>query len=172
MLARSGLLAVMLAACALVDGARAASPASVTERTEAMVGASTETPAINSLSATDALASFISGLAAPGAARPNWGELEGQALARSRTQHAGRPETLRFCEPELKVCNSGIVWKAEDGTRLFLRRAEDMHGEPREREVCEINAFGDVRVCVDWDTNETSRDMKDGKGHWYKVADQ
>jgi len=49
----------MLAACALVDGARAASPASLTERTEAMVGVSAETPAINSLSATDALASFI-----------------------------------------------------------------------------------------------------------------
>jgi hypothetical protein len=154
MLARSGLLAVMLAACALVDGARAASPASVTGRTEAMVGVSAETPAINSLSATDALASFIGGLAAPGAARPSWGELEEQALARSRTQHAGQPETLRFCEPELKVCNSG------------------MHGQPREREVCEINAFGDVRVCVDWDTNATSRDMKDGNGHWYKVADQ
>jgi hypothetical protein len=59
------------------------------------------------------------------------------ALARSRTKHAGRPETLRFREPELKVCNSGIVW---NGTRLFLRRAEDMHGQPREREVCEINA--------------------------------
>ena len=73
---------------------------------------------------------------------------------------------MRFCEPELKVCNSGIVWKAEDGTRLFLRRAEDMHGQPREREVCEINAFGDVRVCFDWDTNATSRDMKDGNGHW------
>jgi hypothetical protein len=172
MLARSGLLAVMLAACALVDGARAASPASVTGRTEAMVGISAETPAIKSLSATGALASFISGVATPGAARPSWGELEEQALARSRTQHAGQPETLRFCEPELKVCNSGIVWKAEDGTRLFLRRAEDMQGQLREREVCEINAFGDVRVCVDWDTNATSRDMKDGKGHWYKVADQ
>src|SRR5262249_39658241 len=97
-----------------------------------------------------------------------------RAGARALAHPARRPapETLRFCEPELKVCNSGIVWKAEDGTRLFLRRAEDMHGQPREREVCEINAFGDVRVCVDWDTNATSRDMKDGKGHWYKVADQ
>ena len=91
MLARSGLWAVMLAACPQVDGARAASPASATGRTEAMVGVRAETPAINSLSATVALASFISALAAPGAARPSWGELEEQALARSRTQHAAGP---------------------------------------------------------------------------------
>ena len=172
MLARWGLLALMLATGALLDGACAASPASATARTQAMVGVPAEAPAANSPGATDALASFINAIAAPGAARPGWDELEQQALARSRAQQAGRPETLRFCEPELKVCNSGIVWKAEDGTRLFLRRAEDMRGTPREREVCEINAFGDVRVCVDWDTSATSRDMKDGKGHWYKVADQ
>ena len=33
-------------------------------------------------------------------------------------------------------------------------------------------AFGDVRVCIDWDSGRTYRDMKDLKGHWYKVADQ
>lgn len=122
--------------------------------------------------AIDALASFLHGLAAPGQAKPAWSELERQALALSRTQHAGRPATLRFCEPELKVCNSGIVWTAGDGTKMFLREAEDMRGQRLEREICEINAHGDVRVCIDWDTDARSRDMKDGKGHWYKVADQ
>ena len=105
-------------------------------------------------------------------AKPSWDAVQTQALELSRAQHDGQPETLRFCEPQLKVCNTGVVWRAGDGTKLFLRQAEDMSGKPLEREVCEINAFGDVRVCIDWDTNKTSRDMRDGKGHWYKVADQ
>ena len=59
-----------------------------------------------------------------------------------------------------------------NGTRMFLRQAEDLSGNSLEREVCEINSFGDVRVCVDWDTNTKHRDMKDPKGHWYNVADR
>jgi hypothetical protein len=167
MLLRSGLTALALL-CALSNGAHAESPVIAAVRADTSVGAGGEArwPAI------DALASFLHGLAAPGQAKPAWSELEQQALALSRTQHAGRPATLRFCEPELKVCNSGIVWTAGDGTKMFLREAEDMRGQRLEREICEINAHGDVRVCIDWDTDARSRDMKDGKGHWYKVADQ
>jgi hypothetical protein len=105
-------------------------------------------------------------------AKPSWDVVQAKALELSRAQHSGQPETPRFCEPQLKVCNTGVVRKAGNGTKLFLRQAEDMSGKPLEREVCEINASGDVRVCIDWDTNKTSRDMKDRKGHWYKVADQ
>jgi len=162
-----------LALCALADGANAASPVSAAPRNETTIAISNEAPgrAIDAISPIDAIASFVRGVAAPGQAKPTWSELEQQALALSRTQHAGRPETLRFCEPELKVCNFGIVWRAGNGTKMFLRQAEDMRGKLLEREVCEINAFGDVRVCVDWDTDAKSRDMKDLKGHWYKVAD-
>jgi hypothetical protein len=166
MLLRSG-LTVLALLCALSNGAHADSPAMAAVRTDASLGTGGEArwPAI------DALAAFLRGLAAPGQAKPAWSELEQQALSLSRTQHAGRPETLRFCEPELKVCNSGIVWTA-NGTKMFLRQAEDMRGQRLEREICEINSHGDVRICIDWDTDARSRDMKDGKGHWYKVADQ
>ena len=101
--------------------------------------------------AIDALAYFLHGLAAPGQAKPAWSELERQALALSRTQHAGRPATLRFCEPELKVCNSGMVRTAGNGAKMFLRKAGDIRGQRLEREICEINAHGDVRVCIDSD---------------------
>jgi hypothetical protein len=171
MLVRSSVTAVALALCALFDGALAASSINTASRNEMTSSVSAEP----SGGAIDALASFISGVNAStttGQAKPTWPELEEQALALSRAQHAGRPETLRFCEPELKVCNFGIVWRAGNGTKMFLRQAEDMRGKPLEREVCEINSFGDVRLCVDWDTDARSRDMKDAKGHWYKVADQ
>ena len=168
MLIRSGLTALALALCALSNGAQTGSSVIAAARAEATLGVNGEAAAL----AIDALTSFMHGVAAPGQTKLSWSALEQQALALSRTQHAGRPETLRFCEPELKVCNSGIVWTANNGTKLFLRQAEDMRGQPLEREICEINFHGDVRVGIDWDTEARSRDMKDGKGHWYKVADQ
>jgi hypothetical protein len=168
MLVRSGLTTLALALCALSNGAQAGSSVIAAARTEAALSVNGEVAA----PAIDALTSFVHGVAATGQAKPSWSELEQRALTLSRTQHAGRPETLRFCEPELKVCNSGIVWTADNGTKLFLRQAEDMRGQPLEREICEINSHGDVRVCINWDTDARSRDMRDGKGHWYKIADQ
>lgn len=164
MRARQSLITFLLAVSAGLTSAWAASPSAA--RISAREGAG--------LNGEVAL-SFITSAnqTAPNAdAKPSWHAVEAQALELSRAQHNGQAEILRFCEPQLKVCNTGVVWRAGDGTKLFLRRAEDMSGKALEREVCEINAFGDVRVCIDWDTNKASRDMKDLKGHWYKVADQ
>jgi hypothetical protein len=164
MLTRHSLIAFLLAGAAGLVPAQAAAPSatSLTAR---------EGTALNG----ELALSFMTSLGTHAAntdARPSWNAVQAQALELSRAQHNGQPEILRFCEPQLKVCNTGVVWRASNGTKLFLRQAEDMSGKPLEREVCEINAFGDVRVCIDWDTNKTSRDMKDRKGHWYKVADQ
>jgi hypothetical protein len=163
MLARHSLIAFLLAVAAGLVPARAASPSA----TNLSAGGT----ALNGEIALSFITS-VSTDAANADAKPSWNAVQAQAVELSRAQHNGQPETLRFCEPQLKVCNTGVVWKAGSGTKLFLRQAEDMSGKPLEREVCEINAFGDVRVCIDWDTNKTSRDMKDRKGHWYKVADQ
>ena len=163
MLARHSLIAFLLAVAAGLTPAKAASPNTASPSAGEGTGLNGEV-----------VLSFITSInPAPNAdAKPSWNAVRAQALELSRAQHNGQPETLRFCEPRLKVCNTGVVWRAGNGTKLFLRQAEDMSGKPLEREVCEINAFGDVRVCIDWDTNKTSRDMKDLKGHWYKVADQ
>ena len=164
MRARQSLIAFLLVVVAGLSPAHAASTSQTSLSAREGTGVSGEV-ALSFMSAVNR---------APNAdAKPSWDVVQAQALELSRGQHNGRqPETLRFCEPQLKVCNTGVVWRAGDGTKLFLRQAEDMGGKQLEREVCEINAFGDVRVCIDWDTNKTSRDMKDRKGHWYKVADQ
>ncbi len=163
MLARQGLIAFLLVVAAGLLPAQAVSPNATSVSAREATGISGDVALL-----------FITAVnAAPSAgAKPSWDAAQAQALHLSRAQHKGQPETLRFCEPQLKVCNTGVVWRAGNGTKLFLRQAEDMSGKPLEREVCEINAFADVRVCIDWDTKRISRDVKDRKGHWYKVADQ
>jgi hypothetical protein len=104
--------------------------------------------------------------------RPTWGSLVQSALEKSSAQNSGRPRTARNCQPEYKVCNNAVFLDGKDGKTLMLRTEENLAGKIITREFCEVNRFGDVRVCTDWDTNETHRDMKDKQGIWSKVADE
>jgi hypothetical protein len=171
MRARSAKTALILAAFALVCQAQASAPVGRATHDRTVIGHS----ATIVDSAFEALASFIEDVTASASSagqKPSWSEVTERGLELSRQQHGGRPEAARFCDPELKVCNNGVVWRSSKGTKLFLRQSETMDGKPLEREVCELNSFGDVRVCIDWDSGRQYRDMKDLKGRWYKVADQ
>jgi hypothetical protein len=168
MLKRPGVATLVLAVSALLCQARAAPVPTHAAAGEAPIGVHAEAAAAS----FEGIVSFIKSVAAPTGSKPSWADVRKRALDLSSKQRGGRPETLRYCEPELKVCNAGVVWRTSNGTRMFLRQAEDLSGNSLEREVCEINSFGDVRVCVDWDTNTKHRDMKDPKGHWYNVADR
>jgi hypothetical protein len=170
MRARTAKTALILAAFALVCQAEASAPVGrATHDRTAIVHSATIAD-----TSFDSLVSFIEDMkgVASGGRKLSWDEVTERGLQLSRQQHGGRPEAARFCDPELKVCNNGVVWRSSKGTKLFLRQAETMDGKPLEREVCELNSFGDVRVCVDWDSGRQYRDMKDLKGRWYKVADQ
>ena len=171
MRARSCKTALILAAFTLVYQAQASAP----------VGRAAHDRTVISHSGTiadtgfDSLVSFIEEMTASAALagkKLSWDEVTERGLELSRQQHGGKPEAARFCDPELRVCNNGVVWRSGKGTKMFLRQSETMDGKPLEREICELNTFGDVRVCVDWDTGRQYRDMKDLKGRWYKVADQ
>ena len=169
--ARSGLAALTMGVAALVYQAQAAPVPTPVVAGEPTAGLRAETGAAS----FDGVLSFINGVNATTSttgARASWDDVRKQAIDLSGKQRGGRPETLRFCEPELKLCNVGVVWRTRTGTRMFLRQAEDSNGKALEREICEINSFGDVRVCIDWDTNIKHRDVKDLKGHWYQVADR
>jgi hypothetical protein len=72
----------------------------------------------------------------------------------------------------MKVCNTAVLFVTKSGTNGMLRVSEDMTGRLINRELCEFNSFGDVRVCTNWDTGEKDRDMKDSKGEWYAIADE
>ena len=78
----------------------------------------------------------------------------------------------RLCQPELKICNNAVFLTGKDGKEIMVRTTENLLGKIVSREFCEFNDFGDVRTCVNWDTNATHRDMKDAKGNWSKVADE
>lgn len=105
-------------------------------------------------------------------AAPTWAEIVNKAMDRSASQNNGKPLFHRSCQPELKVCNIGLSYVDNEGKVAFLKTVEDMNGKVIVREACTLNDFKDVRICVDWDTGISHRDMKDSTGTWSKVADQ
>jgi hypothetical protein len=171
MRARTSTAAILIAVSSLFAAAHAAAPVVGTAPDRSMIGHS----ATIADTAFDSLVIFIEDIVTTASAagrKASWDEVADRAVELSREQHGGRPEAARFCEPELKVCNTGVVWRSRKGTRMFLRQSETLEGKPLDREVCELNSFGDVRVCINWDNGRRYRDMKDLKGRWYKVADQ
>lgn len=103
---------------------------------------------------------------------PTWESLLDRAIELSKQQHGGTPDFERVCQPELKECINGLTFTAPDGTDMIMKVTEDMDGKRLSREVCSFNTSGDVRTCVDWDTGEQRRDMKDKDGNWYDTDDQ
>lgn len=99
----------------------------------------------------------------------DWQEFYENAVNKSAQQNGGRPQYGRSCQPEFKICNTGLVFKSEKGLDIILKVTEDMNGKLVQREVCMFNAFGDVRDCVDWDTGAEHKDMKNDKGDWRQV---
>ena len=104
------------------------------------------------------------------AAPVSWEAMTNNAFELSSRQNGGSPRTLRSCQPEERTCSTGVMFKM-DGTDAVLLSRRNLAGKTIERELCTFNNFGDIRSCLDWDTNVTHRDMKDAKGVWTKVSD-
>lgn len=117
-----------------------------------------------------------SGVTASRTSKPDatltWSEMVNKAMDRSASQNNGKPLFHRSCQPELKVCNVGLSYVDNQGKVAFLKTVEDMNGKVIVREACTLNDFKDVRICFDWDTGISHRDMKDSSGTWSKIADQ
>jgi hypothetical protein len=105
-------------------------------------------------------------------APPTWGEFVDAVTVLSAQQNGGRPRYFRSCQPELKVCNTGVVYRDKKGTETAIKVVKDMKEALVSREICSFNGEGDIRICFDWDKLTTHRDMKDAKGDWYKIADE
>jgi hypothetical protein len=99
----------------------------------------------------------------------SWNTITNRAFELSRQQNGGTPKTLRSCQPAERTCTTGVMFKMDGADTIALTR-ENLDGKIVEREICTYNDFGDVRSCVNWDTSETHRDMKDSKGAWTKVS--
>jgi hypothetical protein len=102
---------------------------------------------------------------------PTWNDMVDQATSRSASQNNGTPKYFRLCQPETKTCNTGIFFKANDGTDMIIKVTKDMKENIVSRESCTFNVTSDIRLCVDWDKQTMHRDMKNTSGEWYKVSD-
>jgi hypothetical protein len=102
----------------------------------------------------------------------SWSDFVDAVTAMSARQNGGKPNYFRFCQPELKVCNSVISYRDKHGKDMAIKVVKDMNDTMIMREVCSFNDTGDIRLCFDWDKNTSHRDMKNAKGEWYKVADE
>jgi hypothetical protein len=101
----------------------------------------------------------------------SWQDIVDRAAALSaRQQQNGQPFTHRVCQPEFKECMNAIFFRDTDGKDMMVKESEDAAGKTVRREICSFNAFGDVRVCFNWDTHASHRDMKDEKGNWTEVG--
>ena len=103
---------------------------------------------------------------------PTWQNLLDRAIELSKKEHDGTPDFERVCQAEFKECFNGLSFTAPDGTAMIMKVTENIDGKTIRREVCSFNKFGDVRTCVNWDTGEQRRDVKDKDGNWYNVDDK
>ncbi|ODM75031.1 hypothetical protein A6452_38940 [Bradyrhizobium elkanii] len=100
-----------------------------------------------------------------------WETLVNQAIEMSARQNGGRTNSMRGCQPELKVCINAVLFKM-DGTDAMIKVTKDINDKITRREFCAFNSSGDIRLCLDWDTSKKHRDMKDARGDWSQVADE
>ncbi|MDB5616205.1 hypothetical protein [Tardiphaga sp.] len=110
--------------------------------------------------------------AAKAAAPPTWERMVDLAATRSAEQNNGKPQTLRACQPEFKSCYNAVIYKNSDGLDVALKVVRDMNDKIVRREACTFNKSGDIRRCLDWDTNSFHRDMQAPSGAWTKIADE
>lgn len=99
---------------------------------------------------------------------PSWDEFIKAATARSAAQNNGTPAYARSCEPELKVCHTGVAF-VDKGKGMLAIVTRDIDDKLVSREVCELNELADIRRCLNWDTGAKHSDMKDKNGKWYQV---
>ena len=102
---------------------------------------------------------------------PTWGNLLDKAVELSKKQNGGKPDFLRGCQPELKVCINAVSFTTERGVYMIMKVTENLDGKIVRREVCSFNSHSDVRSCLDWDKGTTHRDMKNASGEWEKVSE-
>lgn len=100
---------------------------------------------------------------------PSWDRLLDRAIELSRQQHDGTPAVERTCQPERRECTKDVSFRAPDGVAMVMKLTQDYSGRTLHREVCTLNTSRDIRSCVDWDTGDKHRDLKDRNGGWRRV---
>jgi hypothetical protein len=88
----------------------------------------------------------------------------------SAEQNGGRAQTGRTCQPVVKTCVNAVFFKL-DGSDAFIKVTRDLNENIVRREFCALNSSGDIRLCLDWDTQHTHRDMPKAIGQRWLTND-
>lgn len=100
-----------------------------------------------------------------------WEGFVNNVITLSAQQNGGKAQSLRNCQPELKICINAVMFNYK-GMDAMIKVSRDMNDVIRRREFCTFNKSGDIRLCMDWDTKRQHRDMQDARGNWTMVADE
>jgi hypothetical protein len=111
---------------------------------------------------------------AQGKAGLDWYEMLDRASSLSAQQNNGKPLSIRHCDRRTNNCSHGVVVKAvdDDVGDMLLNTVIDMAGRTLRRELCSFPKRGELRVCVDWDTQQATRAVKDRNGKWVELSDE
>lgn len=93
------------------------------------------------------------------------------AYYRSAQQNHGKASQTRSCQPELKLCTLAITFYDNKQSITIARDTYDENDKLVKRDVCKFNEALDIRTCVNWDTKEQTKEMKDSKGEWFLISD-
>jgi hypothetical protein len=114
-------------------------------------------------------------LAGPRSSRaepPSWKQLFDVAVGASAEQNNGNPRYNRGCDWETKTCWTGVWVKNQTGDiDRLVQVTKDMAGKTLTRELCMFDVSGSTRVCLDWDTDASSREIKNFEGKWIQIAE-
>lgn len=103
-------------------------------------------------------------------AKLSWEGFVDKVVTLSAQQNGGNARSGRTCQPEIKICINAVLFKM-DGVDAMIKVTRDINDKILRKEFCTFNPSGDIRLCLDWDTQRTHRDMQDSRGNWTKVAD-
>jgi hypothetical protein len=87
----------------------------------------------------------------------------------SAAQNHGKSVYNRLCEPATKTCSEALFYFDSNKTETMAREVLDINDQPIKRDVCRFNRTLDVRTCVDWYSEQVTKEMKDGNGTWIIV---
>jgi hypothetical protein len=79
----------------------------------------------------------------------SWNDFVESVSATSAKQNGGKPNSFRVCQPEMKVCITGISYRDKDGKDMAIKITNDMNDNLIAREVCSFNDMSDIRLCFD-----------------------
>ena len=102
---------------------------------------------------------------------PTWSALVDKAIKLSSDQNNGRAKSVRICQPEFKICTNGVYFKLGE-KEMLVKIERDLSEKIVSKELCEFNSYGDIRRCLNWDTNVFRSDMQDKNGKWFKVSEE